>query len=165
MDDVLNGVVGADHRRVDRRPPALLERAIRPPHIVLLDGHRVGLARRDRARDRRGQVARARRLRVGRVVGKHVEQATPDDGLAVGHRRAQVRVARGEDRQRGIRREHQVQTRRCLEQRSEVERYHPGQYYRRSTPGKGRAWLRDHMPRRRGPVGLTRRACHGARRG
>ena len=68
------------------------------------------------------QVAHAGRFGIVGIVGEHVEQGPPEDLLPPRHGGAQVGVADRDDRE--IRSEHEIESGRGLEQRSEVRLRH-----------------------------------------
>ena len=91
----------------------------RPADVVLLHRHRVGGLAGQHPAQRRVQVPHAVGGGIVGVVGKHLEQVAPDDGLAPGQRRLQVGVA---DRQDGeVGRQDEVQPGKGLEQHPEVQ--------------------------------------------
>ncbi len=121
MQDRADAAVGSQDRRVDRIPIALLEAAafgIGFADVVFLDAHHVGPAQFEDTAERRPQIGDAVGARVVRIVGKHLEHMPAEDVLAAGHRGAAIGVVHRADRERGI--EHQIQTRRLGEERTEI---------------------------------------------
>ena len=121
VDDVGQPAVGVEDGGVGRAPVTFLEVAAfrgRTPDVVLLHRHRVGHAELAHAIERRAQIPDAGRVGVVGVVGEDVEEVAPDDLVADRHRRAQVGVARGDNRQ--VRREDEIEARRRVEQQPEV---------------------------------------------
>jgi hypothetical protein len=81
---------------------ALLEAAafrFGPPDIVFLDGHRVRNPILQHALKRSPQVGNPRCRRVVRVVGKDLEELSPENVFAGSHRGPRVGVGDGYDDQ------------------------------------------------------------------
>ena len=122
MEDEAHLARRRQDRDVARAPVPRLEGPVGPADVVLLHRHGVGRPRREDAIERRAQVARARRGRIVRVVGEHLEEAAAEGPLArrVGHREAAV--GRGHHREpRRVRQEHQQDVGRSLEEEAKVE--------------------------------------------
>ena len=123
VDDVGDLAVRVAHRRIDGAPVALLEAAafaLRPADVILLDRHHVCAFRLAHPFERGAQIPRAGRGGIVRIVGKHVKEVAAENLFALGHRGAEIGVARGNNFQIGC--EHQVQTGRRFEQGPEVGR-------------------------------------------
>ena len=117
MDDVRHRAVLSEHGGVQRAPVSLLEPTAlrgRSPDIVFLHSHRVRALLLEDSLKRGAQVANAGGSSVARVVGEHVEDPAPQDRRPLGHGRAQVGVAHGDDDELAV--QHQVQPGRGLEQ-------------------------------------------------
>jgi hypothetical protein len=121
MDDVRDALVVAEHGAVEGAPVALLEATALlrgTPDVVLLNGHPIRCPRRERSAERGTEVPGPGGFGIVGIVGEHIEECPTDDVFALRHRRAQVRLAHGDDGEIG--REHQVAARRRLEERLEV---------------------------------------------
>jgi|GEM_PF-5177416 len=105
----------ADDGKAKTMPPTMPGgKAGGMPGAVLLNGHRVRSECPLHAFERVPQIANARGGRVVRIVREDFEEASIDDRLASRQRRAQVGVVHRDDSI--VRREHEVQTRRGVEQ-------------------------------------------------
>ena len=85
MNDVRQPAIRED-RRIHRAPIPFLELPAlgrRPPDVVFLHRHRVRLPRAQDRVERGAQIPCAGRLGITGVVGKHLEQTSADDGLAL----------------------------------------------------------------------------------
>ena len=101
VHDVFDLARGREHRRVHRRPVALLEGpacGAGQADVVALRGHRVGAAMLDDTLKRGAKFLHAIGIRVVGIVGKDFEERLAED-RDVGVGRAQVFVARGRDRE------------------------------------------------------------------
>ena len=181
--DVVNDALdvpaaGVEDRRVNRTPVAFFERAVRPPDVVPLDRHRVGLTAAGHVLERRPQVANAGGVGVGGVVGERVEQPPTDQLVAGRHGGAEVRVVDPDDGVVRVGRQQEVRRGRGREDRIEIQFLHttahspcprtiePEALYRRGgrVTRRGARDLRpNHRSSREGPARVKvnpRRAIH-----
>ncbi len=125
MDDVLEPTsLSCQDRGVDGTPVSFLESAalgFRAADVVFLHRHRVGSAGVAHPLERGAQIAHAGRARILGVVWKGLEDPPAEQILAPRHGRAEVGIACRDDHE--IRPQHQVESRRRLEQRAEIR--HP----------------------------------------
>ena len=121
VDDALDLTVRTQDRAVDRAPIALLKlTAVRlgAANVVLLHGHRVGLAAPPDPLERRTEVPGTARLGVLGVVGEHLEETVADDRFTGRHRGGQEGVARRDDPE--VRIEDEVETGDLFEESLEI---------------------------------------------
>src|SRR5579859_475951 len=121
VDYIENLFAGIEDRRIDGAPMPLFEGAafgFGAADVVLLYGHCVGDFFAEDSLERSAQVANAGGGRVVGVVGKSIENATAKNVVALGHGRAEVGVADGDDFEFGI--EDQIESGRRLENKTKV---------------------------------------------
>ena len=126
VDDVRHPAVHED-RRIDGAPVPLLEPAalgLGSANVVLLDRHGVGDTILEHPVERGSQVSGPGGVRVVGVVREDVEETAAEDLLPLGHRGAQIRIARCHDLQ--VRGQHEIEPGGRLEERPEVRVCHPG---------------------------------------
>ncbi len=110
VNDVGEFPVRAENRGIDRTPIPFLESAsfrFGPADVVFLHRHGIRRSILQHSGQRRAQIRDSGRGWVIGIFRKDVEQVSPQNLLPLRHRRAQIRVAHGHDRQG--RRQNEVQ--------------------------------------------------------
>ncbi len=121
VDDGLHLAALVEDRRIDRAPPPLFERAVRPSNVILQTRQLVRPTGGKHILQRGAQIADGRARRVVRIVGKSIEQCAPDEFLARPHGRGEIGVVDlGDGESRRVGRKHQERRRRGLEQAREA---------------------------------------------